>query len=77
MGRPFHGMLFSTDKKYKAQTISTDQKERRIDKTLIFSSIESDVPPSFSKGRKFKKMSLFGESRGKSRRFSQSSRYDN
>jgi hypothetical protein len=76
MGRPLHGMLFSMDKKYHVQTISTNAKEERKEKHLIFSSLDSDVPPSFSKRRKFKKTSLFGDSKTFSRRYSQNSQHN-
>lgn len=43
-------------------------------KTILFSSLDSDVPPSFQKSSKFKKMSLFGSK--PVRVFSHNNRYD-
>lgn len=73
MGRPMNGMLFSNNKRYHAQL-----REERIGKTLVFSSLDSDVPPSFSNSKRFKKkMSLFANTKAVSRRHSQSNRYEN
>lgn len=72
MGRPMNGMLFSNDKRYNAQL----RNERR-GKVFVFSSLDSDVPPSFSNSKRFKKISLFANTKTASRRYSQSNHYEN